>query len=662
MEDYKEFAILEQFSDDEINIVCKNADLNLFLGVIRRKKYEKYAKSLGRLDKKSSLVKTVLPRTAFTLYKKGDNEFCKVISQQLYIFRDNFQNIMKKIVDPSVTEAEIKEYDDIAMARFYFRIISVSDMDIPVELFYIFLKLHGISVPEESKISIEKIVDVIREERKNAKEEKVQMATDLNEREKEIALEYEKKKRELKTQLEEKTQVINKLQSRLNNTEQELNKYIAMTQRDRERLEKEWRSKYESEFEEKKTADELKWKQETEEMKKAQEDLIVAMGVEAQQKSLELEENYQKKYEQEEKNFSKKREEYRLKLQEMEEEISSLKVQISELDDKKNKEINYIQTLEETEGKYFESFEQRILSKKIDDLIFEKLGYVKDGNHEKENMPINISTDSEIMIVPGIPLVDHAEYGEEIYSITDFFEDYSDNVSLNFDSATDIASVVLAAVFSGLKIIAADCVCDNLAESMSALLNTCSPLQVEVCSNKYSLKMMVRAINESDSQVVLVKGLLDNYDESLMIRLCELCKGKYLFFSISNLCNLDMFSKNLLNYAVVIDAEKMLHFPEEKSILIGNHDVKAYIPKINLKKCKEIYKKVFNKLAVNNLISKTAGINYTYFLHLYYEMTESDVMGDIIQRSILFACDLTAKEETRNNILKKCGFSIPLLN
>ena len=43
------------------------------------KRYEKYVKRLGRLDKKSSLVKSMLPKIARDLYLKGDERYCSAL-------------------------------------------------------------------------------------------------------------------------------------------------------------------------------------------------------------------------------------------------------------------------------------------------------------------------------------------------------------------------------------------------------------------------------------------------------------------------------------------------------------------------------------------------------------------------------------------------------
>jgi len=99
--------------------------------------------------------------------------------------------------------------------------------------------------------------------------------------------------------------------------------------------------------------------------------------------------------------------------------------------------------------------------------------------------------------------------------------------------------------------IAIDKVCTYLSEALAALIQESSPLVINIDSEKESLKTLVDIVNESETQVVCIKGILDNYNEILFARMCEVCKEKYLFFAVSDLKNLEMMSKAMLNYAIV---------------------------------------------------------------------------------------------------------------
>ena len=117
------FELLDLFNEEEINTVCKNADLTLFLVPIKDKRYTKYAKTLGRLDKKSALVQKLLPGIAFNLFKKGEEPFKAAIATQLDIYREKFGEAISKCMEPAICVDDIKAYNTKEMAELYFKIL-----------------------------------------------------------------------------------------------------------------------------------------------------------------------------------------------------------------------------------------------------------------------------------------------------------------------------------------------------------------------------------------------------------------------------------------------------------------------------------------------------------------------------------------------------------
>ena len=192
------------------------------------------------------------------------------------------------------------------------------------------------------------------------------------------------------------------------------------------------------------------------------------------------------------------------------------------------------------------------------------------------------------------------------------------------------------------------------------MLNASPPLTVNIASEKENLRLLVDTINESESRVVCIKGILDNYNEILFARTCEVCKGKYLFFSISDLKNLKMMSKAMMNYAIIIDAENELHFPVDENLLIGNHNLTPFIPKLDMRKSQEIYKKTFSSLVTNDYIKKSVAIEYSNLLQLYYTLVGGTVLGEIIQKGIINVCEIYFENEKLIDVLNKSGITIPI--
>lgn len=654
------FELLDLFNEEEINTVCKNADLTLFLIPIKDKRYTKYAKNLGRLDKKSTLVQQLLPGIAFKLYKKGEEAFRTAIATQLERYKDKFVEAISQCMESALCIDDIKGYNEKEFAELYFKIYDISATDISVELFFVFLKLQDITFEEKARQGIEAEVENISQVRALEAKHKSEIQEALKEQEKRLAVEFERKKRELRKQLEEKKVLYRELQEKFNVAEQRLQKYENITLTEKKQREDEWFSEYEKKLEARKVADNIQWKNATAEAEGKHQELLVALEEKAEKKRKELEAQYREHLKDSEEMLSNELKELRVQLAELLEQKKTLDIQVDNLEQRKRELDSYIQELGTIEEKYFESFEQRMINRKIDSIIFQKLGYESQKDNTNVTMPSTIANMPDTVVIPARAFSENAEYGADVNSIEDFFEDYKTNISLYFDNETEIAGSVLAAILNGMGIIAINKVCDYLSETLAALLDESSPLIINIDSEKENLKMLVDTVNESGSQVICIKGILDNYNEILFARICEVCKGKYLFFSVSELKNLKMMSKTIMNYAIVIDAENELHFPVDDYLLIGNHDLKPFIPEHNVKKSQEIYKKTFSRLVMNDYIKKSASIEYSNLLQLYFALVEGTVLGEIIQKAIIFVCDICSEDENMGDVLNKSGITIPI--
>ena len=652
------FELLEIFDEEEINIACKNADLALFLIPIKDKRYAKYAKKLGRLDKKSALVQSFLPGIAFHLYKKGEEPFRAAVATQLESFRDNFFETITNCMKPSVSIDEIKAYSAKDMADFYFRILEISATDVSVEMFFVFLKLHDICIQGEFRAEVEEEIEKISQMKKLEEKHKAEVANALKKQEKRLSEEFEQEKRDLKKQIEDKTRIQREFKEKLDLAEQKIRKYENLSQAEKKKQKEEWFSEYEKEFAERKVTDDLQWKTAFAEAKQKYEELVSRLEDEAEQKKAELATEYQQKQRIEEERLSSVLAGLKFQVEELTDNKVSLSQQINALEDRKAALGNQIDELESIEKKYFDSFEKRIVEKRIDTLIFQKLGFESNNNGLHTATQMISENDSDIVTIHPKPFSVNASYGEAVGSIEDFFDDFRENISVNFENETEITGTVLAALVNGMAVISVDKVCINLSEAIAALLDLSTPLIINIDSEKDSFKKIIDTINGCDSQVICVKGILDNYNENLFIRICEICREKYLFFSISNLEKLGMMSKAIMNCAIVVDLENQLQFATDEDILIGDHDLKPLIPKLDMKKSKEIYKKNFSRLVTGGYLKKTVALEYSNLLQFYMEFMDGTVLGDIIQKTIIKACDFQSDDEVLKDILSRSGITI----
>mgnify|MGYP001083411411 FL=1 len=654
------FELLDHFNEEEINTVCKNTDLTLFLIPIKDKRYAKYAKILGRLDKKSTLVKKLLPGIAFNLYKKGEEPFRAAIATQLDGYREKFVEAISKCTEPPIGVDDVKEYDAKTVADLYFKILDICVANIPVDLFFVFLKLQDIAIDEKTRQSIELEIENIQQEKEREAKHKAEIQDALKEQEKRLSTDFEQQKRDLRKLIEEKSRLYKEIQEKLNAAEQKIHIYENITKTERERREKEWFSEYERRLEARKAADDIQRENALSETEEKHRELLSLLEAEAEKKREELAEQYREQLRTSEEMLVNELTSFRGQVAELTEKKKALDMQVNYLQKRKTGLDSHIQELEAIEEKYFDSFEQRIIDKRIDSLIFQKLGYESSRDNTSPSMTLTIANTSDIVVIPAMAFSKNAEYSADITSIADFFEDYKANISLHFDNETEIAGVVLATVLNGMGVIAMDKVCNYLSEALAALRDASSPLTINISSEKENLRTLADTINESKSHVVCIKGVLDNYNEILFSRICELCKGKYLFFSVSDLKNLKMMSKVMMNYAIVIDAENELHFPVDDYLLIGNHDFKPFIPELDMRKSQDIYKKIFSKLIMNNCIKKSVAIEYSNLLQLYYALVGGTVLGDIIQKGIIYVCEICSEDENLRDVLNKSGITISI--
>lgn len=654
------FELLELFNEEEINIVCKNADLTLFLMPIKDSRYSKYAKKLGRLDKKSVLVQTLLPGIAFHLYKKGEEPFRVAVATQLESFRNKFFEAITNCMELPVGIDEIKTYGVKNMSEFYFRLLEISVTDIPVELFFIFLKLHGICISAEFRLEVEKEVEKILQVKQIEDTHKIEVAKALKEQEKKLLAEFEQEKYDLKKHIEDKARIQRELKEKLVFAEQKIQKYENLTQTEKKKQKEEWLSEYEKEFKERKAADEIHWKNLLVEAEQRHEELVSELERKAEQKKTELEIEYSERQRIEEEKLAKESLKWKLQVDKLIESETQLNQQVRALEEQKELLDRHINELESIEEKYFENFEKRIVEKRIDSLIFEKLGY-SDGYMREKRETLRISENgADIVLTQPKSYSGNFTYGELVNSIEDFFDDFRDNISMNFDSETEIAGAVLAATANNMSVISIDKVCTNLSEALAALLDLSTPLIISIDSGKGVFKEIVDTINNCESQVICIKGALDMYNENLLIRICEACRGKYLFFSVTNLEKLKMMSKEIMNCAVVIDAEHELKFSTDKNILIGDHYLKPLLPNLSIKKSKGIYNKNFSRLVAGGYLKKVAALEYSNLIQLYIEFTDGNTLGDIIQKAVINACDFPIVDKALKDLLARCEITVPV--
>ena len=659
------YKLLDLFNDEEISVVCKCTDLTPFITLLKHKEYEKYTKRLGRLNKHSQLVQKLLPGIVFNLYKKGDEAVRGALAIVLQDRQEIFIQAISECMDPAVTIEELKAYSTEQIVDFYYKLQEVSVTVLSRELVFVLLKLNGITFDIEKYHEIENLIDQKEQYLKLVDLQKIETEKALKSQEKQISVKYEHKYEEqigeLRKKVEDYSRLYHESQDRAKKLQADLENLQNIMNNNKEDLEAHWYSQYESEFKQRREADErsIREKRKTAELKLKER--LAGLEDEYCQRKEELETEYQAQEKAYSETAAEKLHELNNQIYSITQQKKDLETEIHTLQIQSDTLKNRIEKLNEDERFYFETFDQRILDRKIDSVLLDKLGVIGQAPSIQFEVPSTTTVlKSNDFIIPAKAITQNSEYGSIIETLVDFAYDFADNISLNFDSPSEITYVILSVLLSGYSIVAERYVCNCISEALSALLDLSTPLIVDVNLGDTTVKDIIEYINSANSQVVCVHGAMDNFDEGMINSICNECREKYIFFSISDIKDLHMMSKALFNYVVVVDIEDELHFTDDEKILIGDSEISQFKKKFDSEKGQEVYKKTFNRLVAKKLIKKSTALCMSKIIQTYFSMTSESSLGNVLQKAIMYACDFSKADENLDELLNKCGITITM--
>ena len=61
---------------------------------------------------------------------------------------------------------------------------------------------------------------------------------------------------------------------------------------------------------------------------------------------------------------------------------------------------------------------------------------------------------------------------------------------------------------------------------------------------------------------------------------------------------------------------------------------------------------------MNGYIRKSASIEYSNLLQLYFTLVGGNTLGEIIQKGIVYVCDVCSEDENLGDVLNKSGITI----
>lgn len=640
-----DYNILDLVTDDEIQEMCKSADIELLLTPMKSKPefYKKYTKKLGRLDKKSQLIQTFLPKYAFDLYEKGDEAYKKVVTLMAKEFKENFSDVLQKKFTPSITNEDVKKFDIVQLVELYEKVNDSFASEIPFELFFVFLKLNNIEIDNTKKtqlqVEITKVITMHNIEEKFAEEK----AEELKKREKELRMQFDQEKGKLENDIKTKSKLLSDAQRQIVQLSSTVKKLTLEEENEKQKLINSWVKEAEEKASIKKQELELQLDNfHTSKKKEIEEDCEYRLRVKKQE--IEKEINDIKA------TTNIKIQEIQFSFQQLLDKKTSLEVIVDELKVDEISRSNKINRLKTVEEEFYKNIEEHALEHQLERLVFET-------NKSTQDLP---EKDMYISVKNGSASYhSQQDFSQEILKseyiekIDDFVEDLQDNIALNFSDSAEIAAIILAALLNKKAIIIDDCIANKLVEGVSSLIDSHAPIVIE--ENGSSAASIISLIKNLNERVMHVMGVLDNFNEITFGNICRECEEKYLFFSISDIKNIKMFSKNLFNYAVVLDIENKLVFSDNDNILVGSHNVDQYKISFDNKTCRTYYDKFFRSLVTNSLMSKKVSYDFSIMMQTYFYFMKNDGLGEVLKNSILQCCNYEVNDEEKKSVLVKAG-------
>lgn len=639
-------SFLKLVTNEDIQEICRFADLDLLLVPMKAHPvfYKKYTKSLGRLEKKSALVQKLLPKFAFDLYEKGDERYIDVIALIIKSLKENFEKYLEESVDSVIKVEDIKKYTLDEYEVLYNKILDISATNISIEKFFIFLKLNGITFSENEKRQLAEKFHKVMNFRKLAEKFQREKEDEIKKREKELLFQLEQERSLFQRELNKYRKELSDASKREKQFVDELQDIKTKQEKDKQSLITDWIKTAELEASKRK----VELDHELEEYRFAR---INEINDICEKKFTTKELEIQAKLENQEKKFTERLQVIKDSIDRICITKDKLEYEIKVLTEEKSKRKSDLKSLEQSEHNFYSNLKQRALEHRLDTLIFDGEKLESKEQVEKSNS----LGDFSISMHRKSNFSNAVERSEFVEEIDDFAEDLKDNICLNFDNSAEISAIIIAALFSGKALVVEDSIGEILVESISALIDSQTTIVIESAGK--SVGSFVNTINNLEERVIYIEGVLDDYNEILFENLCRECSKKYLFFGVSDVSNIKMLSKNIYNYAIVLDLESELHFPETDSIFVGRYDIDKFRPNFDRKVCLSYYDKYFRSLVSNAIINQRTCLDLSIMLQTYFYFISNDKLGEMIKRSILICCDYEMDNEDvdKREILSKSG-------
>ncbi len=348
----------------------------------------------------------------------------------------------------------------------------------------------------------------------------------------------------------------------------------------------------------------------------------------------------------------------------------------SELREKEEEKLRQIKSAQENHEQIITALETEESEKKrqINDLqchLMEVRGLVEQAEVQKKNIKKEIAECAErfekdivnFMKIEGVfrynsnsspQSVETASKTSDRYTVSDiclrkevietetpeglyeFLDDLTDNISIWFDHAHEIAITVLAIIFQRKAAIVANSYGHELASAVALLMDGKPPRNYSMATNMEAVFETAKAINLSEEKNIYVSGILDTFFEMAIPTLLQLCPNKVFWFGTTAIDSLKLMSKSIYEDTVVLDVESDMRFISgNEPLWKAKEDVYKFQPVCETRLIDKVYSQFIAPLYENKYIKKSSAIMLSKMIAAYLQMSEDRIVGSVIQKSIL---------------------------
>ncbi|MDD4295844.1 MAG: hypothetical protein PHC69_02675 [Ruminiclostridium sp.] len=530
--------ILDGLTDDDIEIICRNADLNMMLEPIKQngRHYARYVSRLGRLDKKSMLVQKNLPRIAFELYKKGDVNFNKFFAVQATRLKMTFESMLKDYMGEDAEPEQVNTYTIDDYIKIFAGILGTQGANLDLELFFLQTRMFGIGISDDQKKQIENEWKHLKEIECIKQEMRVYHDQELKQKENEIRAEMAMQRDGYVGKIKLLDNEIKELKKGLISAQQTIVKLMNDIKEGQMEIDgKQWFIE-----EQRKEINDLKRQ-------------IVVLQSFMQDLSKKLNENKKEAYEKIQNEWCEENKEKVNKIKDLDHKIAQLYKDIVDLEEKRKQFERVASEWEEHIDTYFSRMDQKIIEHRIESILYQK-GY-------------NSAASSQVAATSEYPASVFNLYVQKGYKAEEKEEcndyaDYTEIVETNLSNIGDKMPVGMmndcfnAAINAGLCPLICGYRARELATALVASRYAEKPEIISVPAGYGNTSELAVAIDRAETTAVIVEDVFGRMNEGIIIPILRDSRKKTVVLTAESVEDIMHLQKYYFNYIQLIVADK----------------------------------------------------------------------------------------------------------